>query len=232
MEKVSHVKSVSAAIVDTGPFDLPNLFVVAVGDVPTTGWSRPVLSPVIYIAPPADGIWDFNFLADPPGGVAGDAIMPIAGSYIGRAPKWLRGVRIHAAKNELQAAVTQLKPIDLKAKHAELFAARGAHFERQIASYEDSWQPIGMCSLVSVRMKKLVHELFLVVDGPDAGQIQHCVEGAFTAALVAAIVAAFVSGGAALPAAIDAATAALTGCLGNAYSVRFEDRSHWVEWCT
>ena len=43
------------------------LLVHAVGNVPTSGWSGLRLSPRYDAKPPADGRWDFEFQADPPG---------------------------------------------------------------------------------------------------------------------------------------------------------------------
>jgi hypothetical protein len=46
-----------------------HLFVAAVGSTYPGGYSDPQLSPLIPIQPPADSIWDFDFVGKPPVGV-------------------------------------------------------------------------------------------------------------------------------------------------------------------
>jgi hypothetical protein len=82
------------------------LFAVhAEGKVPTTGWSNPALQPVIYITPPLDGMWDFQFVATAPAGGAGDVILPITANTVLPMPKWLKGVRVHAKNNSMEAKI-------------------------------------------------------------------------------------------------------------------------------
>ncbi|MCZ8072977.1 MAG: hypothetical protein O9341_02485, partial [Paucibacter sp.] len=109
---------------------------------------------------------------------------------------------------------------------------KGVLYRQDIASYDDSFNPIGFCGFGSIKMKKLHHTLTLTVDGPDEAKIRRCVEEAMAVGLVAAIVAAFVTGGGALSAAVSAFLTQLEGCLGDSFSVRIDDRSEWVEWCT
>src|SRR5438093_1292068 len=45
------------------------LRICATGLVPTGGWTKPALDAVHYIVPPADGIYEFNFVATPPIGI-------------------------------------------------------------------------------------------------------------------------------------------------------------------
>jgi hypothetical protein len=91
---------------------------------------------------------------------------------------------------------------------------------------------IGMCSAFSAKMKKLVHNLTLTVEGPDEGQIRQCVSQAAAVGLIVAIAAAYATGGLGLSAAISAFLTALLNCLGATYTARVDDRSHWEEWCT
>lgn len=218
------------------------LEIAALGEVTTTGWTHPRLTPVFYVTPPVDGIWDFEFQADPPSGVVAPVIRPVGALYLGRAPAWCTGVRVHAAVNAIEAAA-QFPPLEAYAPPPAPTAAeaRGLVVVRQnLASYDDSIQPTGTIHWKNdgpfgtpaphVEMKKLHHDLVLTVEGPDEDRIRDCIRKAAAAGLVAAIVAAVATGGGALHAAIAAALAALERCLGDGFSVRIDDQSHWIYW--
>lgn len=233
MPQIYKVDTVIAS--DFAPFPgVDQLHVAATGHTRTSGWSNVALAPRFYVTPPADGMWDFDLVGDPPTGIVLQVITPVAAvGKFGR-PSWVKGVRVHAESGSVEA----------KLSHAETASAeemprikqteqRANVIVRQtLAEFDDSFQPIGMCSPWSVRMKKLHHTLVLVVEGPDAAQIHQCLQNSAVAGLIAAIVAAYVTGGAALQAAVSAFLASLQSCLGNAYSARIDDQSHWIEWCT
>ena len=81
-------------------------FIVATGTVSTSGWSNGELQPRIYIHPPEDGVWDWDFVATPPDGIAADVISPVtAQSVVFTPPEWMLGVRVHASTNTLVASV-------------------------------------------------------------------------------------------------------------------------------
>jgi hypothetical protein len=81
-------------------------FIVAVGTASTSGWGDGALYPRIYIRPPEDGVWDWDFVAAPPTGVALDVISPIAAqSALFTRPEWMRGVRVHASANAAEVLV-------------------------------------------------------------------------------------------------------------------------------
>lgn len=105
-----------------------------------------------------------------------------------------------------------------------------------IARYEDSHQPTGETKFdpwPHMKMKKLVHELRLTIDGPDAAKARSCVDQAAAAGLIAGVGAAFLGAGlGATSIAWQAALAALTTCLGDGFSARIDDNSHWEEWWT
>ena len=102
----------------------------------------------------------------------------------------------------------------------------------KIAAFDDSFNITGSCGGFSLKMKKLRHELFLIVEGPDERKIRRCVEEALGVGLIAAIIAVYATGGGALSAAMSALVAHVTQCLGDGFSVRLEDTSHWIHWCT
>lgn len=101
MEKVLEVTEVRLAVLESFP---PKLRITAMGTVRTGGWTNPRLEPFIFIQPPPDGIYDFDFVADPPVGPATQVITPIAVAHLwDNLPSGVKGVRIHAAENSKKA---------------------------------------------------------------------------------------------------------------------------------
>ncbi|ABD06814.1 conserved hypothetical protein [Rhodopseudomonas palustris HaA2] len=108
MQRIMEVTSVDISLVKTKP---PQILIVAHGTVPTSGWKTPELSPWFYVRPPDDGIQDFDFVAEEPGGIVLEVITTVvAETTIPRDPAdyWgpgqpLRGVRIHARGNAKEA---------------------------------------------------------------------------------------------------------------------------------
>ena len=71
----------------------------------TNGWRNPRLVPVKYVQPPPDGIWDFQFVADPPG-AASDVITAVHATYDWSSPPIsVKGVRIVSETNQKIAFV-------------------------------------------------------------------------------------------------------------------------------
>jgi hypothetical protein len=98
--QVLKVANVSGTILKSNP---PQLAIVAVGIVSTTGWTNARLEPYFYVMPPADGIQDFDFVADPPTGMTLQVLTPItAGLTWPDFPAWVKGVRIHAQHNKME----------------------------------------------------------------------------------------------------------------------------------
>jgi hypothetical protein len=103
MEKILEITSVKLAVLESFP---PKLRIDAAGNVPTEGWSNPRLKPHIHIQAPPDGIYGFDFVADPPEGSAAEVISPIEVTDIWENfPEGVRGVRIHAAENSQTALI-------------------------------------------------------------------------------------------------------------------------------
>lgn len=230
MERVHTVSDVGARRFETqtGAWVL----VWAVGSVNSSGWSDIRLVPHYYVAPPADGVWDFDLVGSPPTAPVLPIILPVTDCGIFAAPEWLTGVRVHAATNSLESSSMEIAALEA-AQKAGLMKSTGKVIVREtIAVFDDSFQPTGMCSLHSVRMKKLRHELTLVAEGPDEARIRACLAEAVGVGLIAGIAAAFPTGGGALAAAIGAGASYLKSCLGSSFDVRFDNRSHWITWCT
>ncbi len=115
--KVFSVQQISLGYTKNIP---PSVIIGAAGTVPTTGWSEARLVPWIYIAPPADGIWDFDFIAKAPSGIALQVLSPIASApFIAEVPEWFKGVRVHASTNvatelvDSQVTLTQFSAASL-----------------------------------------------------------------------------------------------------------------------
>lgn len=69
----------------------------------STGWTDPQLIPYIYIQPPPDGIYDFDFVAKPPSGISQPVLTDIRASHIVFPfPDDLKGVRVHASNNSVE----------------------------------------------------------------------------------------------------------------------------------
>ncbi len=101
METIREISEVRLAVLESFP---PKLQITAMGNVPIGGWSNPQLTPFVNIQAPPDGIYDFDFVADPPEGAATQVISPIHAVYVWDSfPAELRGVRINAAQNSKTA---------------------------------------------------------------------------------------------------------------------------------
>jgi len=86
------------------------LSIVAHGTVTTSGWKNPRLIPYVYITPPADGIYDFDFVADAPDSPALQVLLPIsAGEEWQDFPPDLIGVRVHASTNSVEKKLDEAK---------------------------------------------------------------------------------------------------------------------------
>lgn len=95
---VLSVTDVNAAMTKSLP---PYLMLNVAGSVPTTGWTNPELVPAVYFVEPADGIWDFQFIAERPTGIVNQVVTNISASCSVVLPRWCRGVRIAASTNRV-----------------------------------------------------------------------------------------------------------------------------------
>lgn len=99
--KIYSVDEVSFGYTASEP---PAMVVVARGRVPTSGWSNGRLAPRVYVSPPSDGIWDFDFIAKAPNGIALQVISVIESEPLVLVPpSWVKGVRIHSSTNEIES---------------------------------------------------------------------------------------------------------------------------------
>lgn len=117
--------------------------------------------------------------------------------------------------------------------------------DRQIAVFDDSFQPTGTIHWRNdgpfglpnphVEMKKLRHELHLTIDGPNdlSGAVQQCLQQSLIAGLITGLAAAFLGAGlGATGPAWNAFQAAFINCAGHQVTTRIDDKSHWISWDT
>jgi hypothetical protein len=73
------------------------LEVTAYGMVMTGGWTNPTLSPRTYVAPPAGGIWEYDFTAVKPSGMVTQALTTISASHTfdGQPTADMKGVKVY-----------------------------------------------------------------------------------------------------------------------------------------
>lgn len=108
---VYSVSSVETVLQKSQP---PILIIRADGKVPTGGWSQAELVPRVYVVPPADGIWDFDFVALPPapGTIVTQAFDDVCATYAWNdPPAYLRGVRVHARTNVQESVFSETAPV-------------------------------------------------------------------------------------------------------------------------
>jgi hypothetical protein len=93
--KVLEIRDVEVAALEDG-----RVLVRARGLVPALGWSAPELVPYTTIAPPRDGIHEFDFVAEAPDAGSPSVIDALVAELRVRA-KGVVGVRVHGSLNAL-----------------------------------------------------------------------------------------------------------------------------------
>lgn len=97
-KKIIEVTEVTIEILKKNP---PILAVTAKGNVSSGGWTNGQLIPFVYIMPPLDGIYEFDFVADEPTGVSTQVISEITSQTFmwDDFPRELNGVKVYASSN-------------------------------------------------------------------------------------------------------------------------------------
>lgn len=240
--KISSVTSVKVLDIGIVPgFQIA--IIIAEGTVSTSGWTHPRLVPCMSFRELEDDIFDIEFVADEPSGMVLQVIRPVTAEITLRLPEWAKRIRVHGQSGFIEE-VFKAKGGDYGHYAPSLVAGADALtpviFKRNIASYEDSHQPTGTVhwkndgpfglSIPHPEMKKLVHNLSLIIEGPDEEKIRKCVNDALSQGVFAGIIAAFVTGGiGVIEAFLATVTASLTACIGGG-TVKFADDSHWEYW--
>ncbi len=95
--KILQVDRIELVLLKSNP---PRLVIIADGTVPTMGWREPRLVEYVYIQPPPDGIYDFDFVAEAPEELVPQVLQPITTCHVrlGNVDE-IKGVRIHASSN-------------------------------------------------------------------------------------------------------------------------------------
>lgn len=89
----------------------PQINIAVAGTVPSAGWTEPQLIPYTYIQAPPDGIYDFDFVANPPEEITAQVITPIKATYVWKfSPQELKGIRVHASTNSKVALLRSESP--------------------------------------------------------------------------------------------------------------------------
>jgi hypothetical protein len=101
-ELVTEIVDLDVVLSKSNP---PVVGMKALGQVPTTGWTDPELAARIYVTPPADGVQEFDFMATPPSGPAGEMISHLAAEASFVKPDWCKGVRVYAQTNKAEKPV-------------------------------------------------------------------------------------------------------------------------------
>lgn len=108
MTRIMDVEEVQVVVFKLGPVDV--FAVWAKGHVPTTGWTNIELDTVFYLVPPKDGIMEFDFDGKAPSGIVGQVVLPVTAEKVLPMPKWLKGVRVCARENCIEAPIGKLVP--------------------------------------------------------------------------------------------------------------------------
>ncbi|QGJ70395.1 Hypothetical protein PBC10988_20910 [Planctomycetales bacterium 10988] len=112
-EKIYSVEEVSLYLLKSEP---PKLLIVAKGKSATPNWTNPTLKAVVYVQPPEDGIYDYDFIARKPKGIVAQVITDIDTTILLREiPEGLKGIRVHASDNAKEALLSTAKEVKAKA---------------------------------------------------------------------------------------------------------------------
>jgi hypothetical protein len=103
MTRIMDVEEVRVFVFKSGSVDV--FAVWAKGHVPTTGWTNIELDPHFYLVPPKDGIMEFDFNGKAPSGIVGEVVSQVTAERVLPMPKWLKGVRVCAKVNHIDAPV-------------------------------------------------------------------------------------------------------------------------------
>ena len=98
-EKIYKIKAITLKTIRTNPIVME---IFCDGEANTPGWECPELIPLIYSVPPANGIYEFDFIAVPSEGVVPQVITEIKAKYIRlNFPDSLEGIKIYSSSNSL-----------------------------------------------------------------------------------------------------------------------------------
>ena len=103
-KKIYQITSMDLHILKSLP---PILVIQADGEVRSAGWTGGELNPYIYVKPPADGYYEFDFVAQPPPEAGADVISTISARFAWpNFPTDLKGIKIYGRTNEQKKALS------------------------------------------------------------------------------------------------------------------------------
>lgn len=104
------IKNIQLSILKSNP---PKLAITVMGVVPTSGWQNPELIEYVYVQPPPDGIYDFDFVAEEPQGKTMQVLTPILVSHIWEGVvEDIKGVRIHSSRGKIEQMMDGTKSVE------------------------------------------------------------------------------------------------------------------------
>lgn len=104
-ERIFQIKEVELLILESFP---PQLMINVSGFASTSGWTQPELR--VDDNDPSDGVYEYEFVATPPRGIALQVLTPITASlHLGEIPQDFKGVKIHASSNSVEQKTASQK---------------------------------------------------------------------------------------------------------------------------
>lgn len=203
----------------------PKLLVQAIGEAPSSDWSDIRLSPRFYSTPAGTGLLEFDFKGRAPCGRVVDCAVKVSASIVVGLPPWCGGVKAYAATNSaICATIRSADEVGAKGEVALAYPVAPPAPVLPLAVYEDHFDSVRSWSRRCLR-----HELALSIEGPDEGRVRQSLAEVAASSLAAKVSCAYPQAGEALSLAIGSLSAWMTQDLGNAYSIRIEDRARWAD---
>jgi hypothetical protein len=141
--KILEVVSIDLQILKSEP---PILVITAEGNTASAGWTEGELNPYVYIMPPADGYYEFDFVAKPPSGPAGSVLTSIgAKTAWPDFPKNLKGVKIYGSKNSMKKELGNIS--------VPIVSGGGGEFPRGIFYRNESARNLAVNALLNLKEK-------------------------------------------------------------------------------
>jgi hypothetical protein len=91
--------------------------VTASGTVITSGWGKGELIEYVYITPPSDGYYEFDFVAEPPSSdlLVTQGIRPILATFIlDYVPEDIKGIKVYSSGNSREESYEEAMALTLQ----------------------------------------------------------------------------------------------------------------------
>jgi hypothetical protein len=118
--RILEISSLEVSLLKTNP---PSLHIVAKGKNGNSNTTNIRLEPRVYIVPPPDGIWEFDFVGDRPQVVDG-VITPVSAEYNWKHfPESVKGIKVYASINSKVALLSKKDKAPSTLSKIELLSA-------------------------------------------------------------------------------------------------------------